>query len=165
MKSSHRVRSLELNTIRENILSWFESTFPERQTGGQSKTHGECCLKGAMRHEEVWLFNTDAAVMEMLLLSVSLMCWNTHWDTAWQCSAESLSHFPRNLCPPAVARERCSVLSWWSVLLHRSLSRTTMATTNSNLRPGELGIKHQTYQAEITKTHVMYYPLDFFSVK
>lgn len=93
LQSSQRVRSLELNTTRENILSWFGSTFPERQTGGQSKTHGECCLRGAMRHEEVWLFDTDAAVMEMLLvfpLRAEIL------TGTWICSA-ALSLSPTSL--------------------------------------------------------------------
>lgn len=111
-----------------------------------------------MRHRKVWLFHADAAVMEMLLLSVPLTGWNTHWDRAWQCSAESLSHSPRSLYPPVVARERCSVVSWWSVLLHRSLSRTTTATTNSTLRSGELGIsniKHIRQRYPLNTCHVL----------
>ena len=42
---------------------------------------------------------------------------------------------------------------------------TTTATTNSSLRPAELGIKHQMREAETTKTDVMHCPLDFHSVK
>ena len=116
-----------------------------------------------MRKSGYWTW-TLAAVMETLLSGVPPppTRWITHRDTARWCSAESHVHFLRSLCPPAAARERCSVLSWWSVPLRRSPSRTTMATTDSTLRPGEL--VHQTNQAGSIKTHVTYYP-DFHSVK
>lgn len=67
VKRSHTVRSLEHNTRSENILSWFESTFPERQTRGRSRAHVECCL-GEIRRHKIVLFiphgcccNSDAA--------------------------------------------------------------------------------------------------------
>lgn len=75
--------------------------------------------------------------------------WNTHWDMAWQCSSGSLFHCPHSLCLPAVAQEHCSVVFSWSALRHRSLSTMTTGTTNSTLRPGELGINNQTCHAAV----------------
>lgn len=115
---------------------------------------------GNVASREPWGISTwtHAAVMETPLLNVCGGGSNTHGDMAWQCSAGSLVHSLRSLCPPAVARGHCSVVSWWSAPPHRSLSRMTMATTSSTRRPGELGSTHQTYPIESSKTHVVYYP-------
>lgn len=68
LNMSTRVLKLNLG-MQGNTLSWFKSVSLERLTGGQPKTHGECCLRGAMRqakgsldgwHEYRW--NRDAAL-------------------------------------------------------------------------------------------------------
>lgn len=141
LNSSQRIRSLELKTTTENILTWFESTFPDRQSGGQSKTHGECCLRGAMRHEEVWLFDTAIAVMEMLLLSASEVLTGTRLGSAaLSLSPTSLTVFAPQLWHRSVAVSYSGDLSFSTG--HRAGRPRRPQTPTSILTNWVSNIKH-----------------------
>lgn len=116
-------------------LSWH---FLTKQQEVRPK-HRKCCLGESARLREAWM-----PVIELQLwwrccrwVQVGL----THWDRGQHGRPGFPCRCPRSPCPPAEARERCSAVSWWSAPRHRSQSRRTTATTNSSLRPDELGFE------------------------
>lgn len=149
LNGSQRVRSLELNTTGENILSWFEATFPKRQKGGQSKTHGERCLGGAVRHEEVWCSTWTLHVRVIEILT----------GTRFGSAVMSLSPIPLTVFAPQLWHGSIAVSDSGDLPLstgHRAGGPRRPQTPPTVLANWASNIKH--IRRRPPKKHVMYFP-------